>query len=143
MQVSHGLGHIGMDRRRIQDAIRPGTVLPCPGLWPAIAWRHQAEIEEAAIAHGSRAGANVIGELRPDQNDNGRIADRMEIRPSLAPGHREPRGPGVWEPRRPATLYAPVRRVASNPGGRKDRGLWFMSRSHDHHGRLWLSQVHP
>ena len=80
MQVGDGVGHRGEHRRRIEDAVGAGRVAPCLLLRPAVARRDQAQMEQPAIRHGARAGADIVGKLRPHQDDDRRTRRSVPAR---------------------------------------------------------------
>ena len=99
MQIGDRVGHRCEHRRRIEDAVGAGRIAPRLLLRPAVARRDQAQVEQPAIRHGARAGADIVGKLRPHQDD-----DRAElaIGASSAPPSRPvissppPPGGALW-----------------------------------------------
>src|SRR5262249_36777139 len=69
-------------------------------VWPAVAWLDQAQSRQAEIGHGARGRADIVAELRLDQNHDW---------PALDPGLGLV-GPG---PRHAGLLGAPVPRRRS------------------------------
>ena len=58
------------DLRRMNDGISPGSRGQGIGLWPAIARRHDTQMEQAAIGHGAGGAADIARHLRAHQHDD-------------------------------------------------------------------------
>ncbi len=67
--------------------MRTGGHAPGAFLRPAVARGDEAEVEEAAIAHGAGGGADIFGELRADQDDDRRWLDGGKIGAAVTAGH--------------------------------------------------------
>ena len=86
--VGERRGQVGEDGGGFEDAVGAGRHPPRALLRPAVARRDEPEMEQAAIRHGARGGADVLRELRPDQHDDRRLAGRRgEVGAAVAPGH--------------------------------------------------------
>ena len=70
MQIGDRIRHRCEHRRRIENAIGAGRIAPRLLLRPAVARRDQAQVEQPAVRHGACAGTDVVGELRPHQDDD-------------------------------------------------------------------------
>ncbi len=105
MQVGDRVRDRGMNRRGIKDAVGAGGVAPRLFLRPAVAGRHQPQMEQPAIGHRARAGADIVGELRADQDHHGRVAGRRKLRAAVAAGHQRVRLQLV--PRAPSSSTIP------------------------------------
>jgi hypothetical protein len=101
--------------RGIEDPIRPRTVRPGFGLRPTVARDYEAEFEQAAVTHRSRAGTNVISELRTNQHDDRRDAGRPKIRAALASRHCDPRSALAAALNPSAPVVGPVRDALALP----------------------------
>ena len=95
----------------------PEDVAPRLLLRPAVARRDEAQVEQPAIGHGARAGADVVGELRPHQDDDRAVGDRLERRAAVAAGHQLGAPPGGAA--RPVLQHASPLRRAGRPGSRR------------------------
>ena len=48
-------------------------------------------MEEAAIGHGAGDGADIVGKLGADEDDDGAVADGVEVGALVFAGHKEGR----------------------------------------------------
>ena len=67
--------------------MRAGRVAPGLVLRPAVARCDQTQVEQAAVRHGPRTGADIVGQLRANQDDDRRVAERFERSAVFAAGH--------------------------------------------------------
>ena len=69
MQIGRGRLHAREELSRPDHLIGTGSRRLGLGIGPAVAGPYQAQIREAAIEHGARGKADVLAELRLDEND--------------------------------------------------------------------------
>ena len=72
LQVGHRVGHGPEDLRAFQYGVGAGGRAAGARIGPAVARADQAHLRQAAIQHGARRHADILTELRPHQNDDGR-----------------------------------------------------------------------
>src|SRR5205814_8193590 len=77
--------HIRIEPRLVQDEIGAARGIDRLIGRPAVARPHEAEIVEAAIQHGARRGADILAELRLDEDD--RRAAGHAIAALVSAGH--------------------------------------------------------
>ena len=122
-----------VQRRRVQDAVGAGGGAPGALLRPAVARRHQPQVEQPAIGHGAGGGADVVRKLRADQDRrpgccrSGRGRRRRRGRSCAPPGAS--RGAVRAGPR--TRRLAPASRRGSRRRGRSRRDLRAAARAGD------------
>jgi hypothetical protein len=72
VEVGDGPGAVGMDARPLDHPARPGRGAERLVARPAVARVHQPQIVEAEVGHGARRRADVLAQLRVDQDDGRR-----------------------------------------------------------------------
>ncbi len=63
----------------VQRPVGAGGAGPGPGLGPAVAGAHQAQVRQAEVGHHPRHGADVLRQLRLVQDHARRLAHRLAI----------------------------------------------------------------